>query len=147
MFNRLIPITALALIVTACGSGATTPGGTPPPTPGQSGLKLTLSPTTATVKAGGPESSEITFTVTRDSRATGNVNCEILSGTGSAKPSGIDVTWLPGYIGYAIPENANSASMQLSASSGTPNIGDVPLIVRCDANGQRADAKFTLTVK
>jgi hypothetical protein len=147
MFNRLIPITALALVMSACGSGPTTPGTPPPPTPGQSGLKLTLTPATATVKAGGPKSTEIALNITRDSRATGNVDCELSAGNGSVTPSGINVTWLPGYPGYVIPDKVNAGAMTLEAYSGTPNIGDVALRVRCDANGQRSDAFFTLTVK
>jgi hypothetical protein len=146
MFKRLIPIAALALAVTACGAG-TKPPGTTPPAPGQSGLKLTLSPTTATVNAGGPKSTEIALNITRDSRATGNVDCELSSGSGSVTPSGINVEWLPGYPGYVIPDKVNTGAMTLDASSGTPSIGDVALRVRCDANGQRSDAFFTLTVK
>jgi hypothetical protein len=148
MFNRLIPITALALVMSACGSGAKTPG-TTPPTPGQSGLKLTLSPTSATVNAGGPKSTEIALNITRDSRATGNVDCELSAADGSLTPSGIIIEWLPGYPGYSyiFPDKVNTAAMTLEAYSGTPNIGDVALRVRCDANGQRSDAFFTLTVK
>ncbi len=148
MFNRLIPIAALALFMTACGSGAKPPG-TTPPTPGQSGLKLTTSPTTVTVNAGGPKSTEIALNITRDSRATGNVDCALSLADGSLTPPGIIVEWLPGYPGYSyiFPDKVNTAAMTLEAYSSTPSIGDVALRVRCDANGQRSDAFFTLTVK
>jgi hypothetical protein len=148
MFKLLIPSIALTLAVTACGAGTKTPG-TTPPTPGQSGLKLTLTPATVTVNAGGPKSTEIALNITRDSRATGNVDCEMSAADGSLTPSGIIVEWLPGYPGYSyiFPDKVNTAAMTLEAYSGTPNIGDVALRVRCDANGQTSDAFFTLTVK
>jgi hypothetical protein len=150
MFKKLVPIAAIALIFTACGSGAKNPV-TPPPsptppgsTPGNGVITVNVSPTSATIVAGGPQSGPITVKITRGTGVTGVVECALIgrAGTGDTVPNGVLDKWTPSAL---IAANDSSATMYLVADTSS-SVGNIRASVFCTNTLAKGSADFDLKV-
>jgi hypothetical protein len=149
MFKQIVSLAAMTLIFTACGSGAknpvTPPGPTPPsPPPGNGVITVAVSPTSATIVAGGPQSGPITVKITRGAGVTGVIECSLIgrAGTGDTVPNGVLDKWTPSAL---IAANDNGATMYLVADTSS-SIGNIRTSVFCTNTVAKGSADFDLKV-
>ncbi len=134
MAKGFISLVALACLLSACGGS---------PGTSVSGMRVNLSATAATVKAGGPPSGPIIVSVTRSPGDTHYITCYLQNRDGTTVPSGIRASWTPDNL---FPNSSDSASLTVQVDKGFP-VGLAPLRTYCFTKVPEATANFDLNVQ
>jgi hypothetical protein len=134
MTKGFIPLVSLVCLLSACGSS---------PGTSVSGMRVALSATSATVKAGGTPSGPITVSVTRSPGDTHYITCYLQNRDGTTVASGIRASWTPD---NRFPNSSDSASLTVQVDKGFP-VGPAPLRMYCFTKGPEATANFDLNVQ
>jgi hypothetical protein len=134
MTKSFISLVLLVCTLSACGSS---------PGTSVSGMRVSLSAYSATVKAGGTPSGPITVSVTRSPGDTHYITCYLQNRDGTNVASGIRASWTPDNL---FPNSSDSVTMTVQVDKGFP-VGLAPLRMYCFTAGPEATTNFDLNVQ